>query len=243
MSDPANPQRVGGCETSGSAQGVAVSGHYAHVADGDAGLQVIDVSNPANPRRVGGYDTSGIAYGVAVSGHYAYVADSWTGLQVIDVNDPAHPQRVGGYDTGGGAAGVAVSGDYAYVADGWAGLQVIDVSDPANPRRVGGNSSFDGQAVCVGSDHVFVAAGRDGLIILHPFTPLAGPPLSFGRVQPGPTGVDLVLEGLPGLRVDLERSSDLHHWQSWTNTLLGTGPVELTDPETNPRQFYRAIAR
>jgi hypothetical protein len=27
------------------------------------------------------------------------------------------------------------------------------------------------------------------------------------------------------------------------NTLLGTGPVELTEPEANPRQFYRATAR
>lgn len=55
--------------------------------------------------------------------------------------------------------------------------------------------------------------------------------------------MELVLEGLPGLRVELERSSDLHHWQSWTNTVLGIGPLELTDPEINPRQFYRATAR
>ena len=45
------------------------------MADGDAGLQVIDVSNPTNCVRVGGYDTSGYALGVAVSGNYAYVAD------------------------------------------------------------------------------------------------------------------------------------------------------------------------
>ncbi|MCZ7636657.1 MAG: hypothetical protein M5U12_11895 [Verrucomicrobia bacterium] len=200
------------------------------------------MSDPANPRRVGGHDTSGEALDVAVSGHYAYVANVWRGLQVIDVSNPANPQRVGGYDTREHAWTVTVSGHYAYVTAGGS-LQVIDVSDPANPRRVGGNSSFDGQAVCVGSDHVFVAAGRDGLVILHPFTPLSGPPLSFGLVQAGPTGLDLVIEGLPGLRVDLERSSDLHHWQSWTNTLLGTGPLQLTDLEVNPRQFYRAIAR
>jgi len=48
--------------------GVAVAGNYAYVADGFAGLQVIDVSNPANPLRVGGFDTSGSARGVAVSG-------------------------------------------------------------------------------------------------------------------------------------------------------------------------------
>ena len=45
----------------GLLMGVAVSGNYAYVADGVAGLQVIDVSNPANPQRVGGYDTSGYA--------------------------------------------------------------------------------------------------------------------------------------------------------------------------------------
>ncbi len=59
---------------------MAVSGNYAYVADGLAGLQVIDVSNPANPQRVGGYDTSGYAHGVAVSGNYAYVADDYGGL-------------------------------------------------------------------------------------------------------------------------------------------------------------------
>jgi len=82
VSNPANPRRVGGYDTSGPAYGVAVSGHYAYVAD-YTGLQVIDVSNPANPQRVGGYDTSGEAYGVAVSGNYAYVADGDWGLQVL----------------------------------------------------------------------------------------------------------------------------------------------------------------
>ena len=83
----------------GFAMGVAVSGNYAYVADGSAGLQVIDVSNLANPQRVGGYNTSGDAYIVAVSGNYAYVADRAAGLQVIDVSNPANPQWVGVCDT------------------------------------------------------------------------------------------------------------------------------------------------
>jgi hypothetical protein len=106
---------------------VAVSGHYAYVAVGDAGLLVIDVSDPANPRRVGGYDTPGNALGVAVSGNYAYVADYNAGLQVLDVSDPANPRRVGGYDTPGGVSGVAISGNYAYVADGGWGLQILRI--------------------------------------------------------------------------------------------------------------------
>lgn len=185
----------------------------------------------------------GLARDVAVSGQYPFVATAGGGLQVIDRSNPASPQRVGGYDVFLYLSGVAVSGDYAYVTASGGGLQVIDVSDPANPRRVGGNSSFTGASVFAGSNQVFVAAGGDGLVILHPFTPWSGPPLSFRRVPAGPKGMDLVLEGLPGLRVDLERSSDLHHWQSWTNTLLGTGPSEVADPEANPWQSYRATAR
>jgi hypothetical protein len=48
--DPANPQRVGGHDTSGEAQGVAVVGNYAYLADGSAGLRVIDLINPAKDR-------------------------------------------------------------------------------------------------------------------------------------------------------------------------------------------------
>ena len=73
----------------GIAYGVAVSGNYAYLAVGSAGLQVIDVSNPANPRREGRYDTPGRAYGVAVSGGYAYVADWDWGLQILRIGDAA----------------------------------------------------------------------------------------------------------------------------------------------------------
>ncbi|MBE7499470.1 MAG: hypothetical protein HS113_04015 [Verrucomicrobiales bacterium] len=88
-----------------SALGVAVSGHHAYVAAGEAGLQVIDLSNPAGPQQVGGYDTSGYARGVVVSGHYAHVADGDAGLQVIDVSNPANPQWVAAADTGDAHAG------------------------------------------------------------------------------------------------------------------------------------------
>jgi hypothetical protein len=62
-------------------------------------------------------------------------------------------------------------------------------------------------------------------------------------VRASQTGIALSLQGLPGLKVDIERSSDLRQWQSWTSALLGTGPLELTDPEVNPWQFYRAKVR
>ncbi|MEK7677697.1 MAG: hypothetical protein AAB676_17855, partial [Verrucomicrobiota bacterium] len=68
VATPAAPVRVGVYDTSGNARGVVVAGGYAYVADGWAGLQVIDVRNPTAPVRVGGYDTSGHASGVVVAG-------------------------------------------------------------------------------------------------------------------------------------------------------------------------------
>jgi len=53
------------------------------VADGGAGLRVIDVSDPAQPVETGFFETGGNPLGVAVSGTYAYVVDSDAGLYII----------------------------------------------------------------------------------------------------------------------------------------------------------------
>jgi hypothetical protein len=220
VSNPANPKQVGGYQTVGDAVAVALVGTIAFVVD-RAGLEVIDISNPANPQRLGGYPMqqfAGAPLAVAVSENYAYVADDFAGLHVIDVRNPAVPRRVGGYDVdndfeesrAGFRAGVAVSGDYAYVRRD-VGMEVIDVSNPTNPQGVGGNSAAaNAEGVFVTTNHVFVAAGERGLSILSPFTPLSGPPLWFApstRLEQG--GVVISLQGLPGLRVEIERSVDL----------------------------------
>jgi hypothetical protein len=136
-------QLVGGCDTPGEAFSVAVSGDYAYVADGYAGLRVISVVDPAHPVEVGSFDSPGWAHGVAVSGNYAYVADYDSGLRVISVADPAHAVEVGHFDTPGLACGVAVNGDRAYVANYTAGLRIISVADPAHPVEVGHYNTQD----------------------------------------------------------------------------------------------------
>lgn len=168
MSNPTNPQRVGGCNTIAYAQGVGVSGNYVYLAEGGAGLEVIDVSDPANPRRVGRYDdTRGYARDVTVSGNYAYVAYDYAGLEVIDVSNPGNPKRVVGYDTRGYAEAVAVSGSYAYVVGDrrWTGsnyvgfFEVVDVSNPANPQRAGGYTGLAAGGVAVSGNYAYVADG------------------------------------------------------------------------------------
>ena len=76
---------VGSLDTAGSAYGVYVSGNYAYLAGGNAGLKVIDISDPTSPQIVGSVDTDGSANGVYVSSNYAYVADRWEGLKVVEL--------------------------------------------------------------------------------------------------------------------------------------------------------------
>jgi hypothetical protein len=150
-------------ETTGQAYDVFVDGTFAYVADGDQGLQIVDVSDKNDPEAPIRVDTDGTAYGVFVSGDYAYVADGTYGLQIIDVSDKDNlgaPIRV---DTDGTAYGVFVSGGYAYVASGSAGLYIVALSDNSTSQVVTGGTAYD---VFVSGTYAYVACGTAGLYII-----------------------------------------------------------------------------
>ncbi len=133
----------------GFANNVDVSGDFAYVAAGSAGLQVVDVTDRRAPHIVGSLDTPGNANDVKVVGNRAYVADGAAGLRVIDVSNPSAPVLLGALDTPGEANDVVVVGNRAYIADGAAGLQIIDVSNPQSPALLG---TFNTPGVASGVD-------------------------------------------------------------------------------------------
>ncbi|MCY4120619.1 MAG: hypothetical protein OXG72_06825, partial [Acidobacteria bacterium] len=78
VSDPTAPRKLSSFETPGRATRVSLDGHYAYVADTEAGVQVVDLSDPANPRAAGGYETPRPARDVSAVGSLvlAVVGDS-----------------------------------------------------------------------------------------------------------------------------------------------------------------------
>lgn len=156
------------CATPDSARGIYVSGDYAYVADGDSGLQVVDITDPIHPFIAGFCATPSFAYKVYVSGDFAYVADDYAGLQVVNITDPSHPSIAGSCDTAHFAYDVHVSGTYAFIADGFAGgLQVINISDPVHPSLAGScTATTTGEGVFVSGDYAYVAAMNYGLAIV-----------------------------------------------------------------------------
>jgi hypothetical protein len=121
----------------GFANNVEVSGDYAYVAAGPAGLHVVDVSSRRAPVLVRTLALPGNANDVRLRAPYAYVAGGSAGLHVVDVSNPLDPALVASVDTPGEAIDLAVGSDAVFVADGSSGVQVIGVADPAHPAILG----------------------------------------------------------------------------------------------------------
>jgi hypothetical protein len=128
-----NFYEVGNTLSQNESYNVKVNGNLAFLADGTAGLRIIDVSNPSNPVALGSYTTYDIVEGVDVQGNYAYIAAGSAGLQILDISNPSDPVEVGAFNNAGYAFRVVVRGNYAYLADDTCGFLIIDISNSATP--------------------------------------------------------------------------------------------------------------
>jgi len=115
---------LGMIDTPSNARNLFVQGDYVYIADGRAGLIIINATDPGNLAIVGEYDTDYYANAVYVSGEKAYVADGDGGIEVVNVSDPSEPQYYGSIRTSY-ANGISVRGDTLYVADRDMGLVLI----------------------------------------------------------------------------------------------------------------------
>jgi len=170
VSDPVNPVRVGGYDTDGDSQGIAIQSDRVFIADGKGGVCVVDVSDPSSPTLAGSWQVaySGVnAKDIAVSGDYVYLATFKKGLRIFDISTVSAPQLVGAYDTFN-VQGVSVAGDYAYVADYSEGLKIIDVSTPSDPVLAGSYENlYRSYDVAVKGSYAYVADDTHGLQILN----------------------------------------------------------------------------
>jgi flagellar hook capping protein FlgD/LVIVD repeat-containing protein len=133
---------LGHLYTPGEARGASILGTKAYVADGTAGLAIVDLATPKSPVLIGQADTPDDARSVTVDEGFAYVADSGSGIQVIDISNPHSPRLVGGTYPGigqtnqhntyasGSAVEMATTAEAICVAAGRGGLRLY-------PRQCG----------------------------------------------------------------------------------------------------------
>ncbi len=70
---------------------MAVANQIAYIAEGGAGLEVIDVHDPASPLSLAVVAVAGNVGSVQVAGNVLYAACGAAGLRIFDVSNPSAP--------------------------------------------------------------------------------------------------------------------------------------------------------
>jgi hypothetical protein len=148
---------------------------YAVVTDAEEGLILVnvDVLTDGDPRnnflkRAVTWNPGGVLKGarhVTLGGHYAYIAAD-AGLVVVDLNDPLHPRHVTTVALPDVRAS-ALQFRYLWVTDA-RGLEVLDVTHLERPVLAPGATVpiADARRVYVARTYAYVAAKKDGLVIV-----------------------------------------------------------------------------
>ncbi len=171
ISNPASPSRIGRVAMTGIVAGIALSNQYAYVANGEGGLQVVDITIPTAPAIRGCYATTNWTWaaGIKILNGKAYVADEIAGLQIFDLGIPTVPVLLSTTNFGGSAEDVIVqtngTGVVAYLTTG-SSLLVIDASQASTPVVLGQTSMSNGSvtAISMSGNSVF---GADWTGLIH----------------------------------------------------------------------------
>jgi hypothetical protein len=148
---------------------------YAFVVDAEEGLILVNVNTlqDGEPRnnhldRALTWNAGGVLDGarhITIGGYYLYVTTD-EGVVILDVDEPMSPRHVATVPIDDARA-TALQFRYLFVTSR-DGLSVIDVTDPGSPRHVADNTIAldDARKVFLARTYAYVAAGRDGLVIV-----------------------------------------------------------------------------
>lgn len=176
ISDPDDPVYISLLTLGSPVEAVYARWGYVYLADGNAGLKIVNATNPLQPTLLSTYQTSGSIHDVDVAGDYAYLANEGR-LLILRISNPASPSYVASYYDGSTINRLDVSGIYTLVSSS-RGLLVVDTRDPANPTLSGSyhNSGLDVSAFPSGR-LAFLSGTGHGLEIVD-FSEPANPALA-----------------------------------------------------------------
>jgi hypothetical protein len=142
-------------------------GRRLYLADGDSGVEVVDVAPSGELQVRAIVAMPGHAKRLAVAEGRIYVAALTGGLQIINEMEADEPRLEAGlgFSEGACAYSVAVNGGLACLAAGKGGLVVVDIAGPGRPEVIGrlGDLGYVRDVAVVGG-YAFLAAGQEGLL-------------------------------------------------------------------------------
>ncbi len=190
---PLAPITGGRFLTLGSAEDVKVSGDTAFIANGDAGIAIVDVFDPSLWADLPSVTTPGSVSSVDVAGNRLYAACGASGLRIFDITDAGAVYSLGSRATASAAGRVRVAGNLAFVACAAGRLEIVNIQNPAAPTLVsaylGGGSLRD---VDVAGNFVVLANTNGALTVLNVSNPAAPVAQSTNTIIGGAFGVRVV---------------------------------------------------
>ena len=208
--------------------------NYAFIVDAVEGLIVVDVNTFADgePRnnflkRALTWNDANVLKGarhITLGGYYAYIATD-TGLVVLSLNDPLKPTVVSTLPVSDMRAS-ALQFRYLFATTA-KGLEVIDVTYPERPAVVAAIPLADAKRVYAARTYAYVAAGKDGLVIIDIEKPAA--PREYQRFN-----ADGALNDARDVVVGSTNASLFAYVADGVN---GLKVVQLTSPDSQPK-FY-----
>ncbi|MHA1556777.1 MAG: LVIVD repeat-containing protein [Candidatus Heimdallarchaeota archaeon] len=151
----------------GISSGVAIKGEIAYVANGNKGLEIINISNPSRPKQIANILTQGDANDVFIYGTMAYVSQAYYGVALINISSPTSPIMKSTITPGGDTLDVGIHANILRIATANNGIHLYEVSDPENPLFI---SSWKGaneiSGISVVTKYNCLAAKEGGLEII-----------------------------------------------------------------------------
>ena len=196
LAEPTKPVRIGEIATPGQARSVVVDADTAYVADGAAGVHVIDIAVPTDPnvvKTLGGFTD---ARKVQIADGNLYVLGRERGMLVYDqknVHNAQMPRPRRFFRTGGTPLNIVIHNDIVYLSDDRRGVYILEPSPFGN---------FDFRSVVpilaaayeiqetADAAYAYVASGNLTLVDV---TDIQNPETSFRLNTPGfATGIQLL---------------------------------------------------
>jgi hypothetical protein len=205
---------------------------YLYVADKCEGLILIGAGttidgNPLNNflKREVTFNPNGLLTGassVTIVGTYAYVCCN-AGLAVVSLDNPKAPEvtHIVGAPTLTAPHAVQVQFRYAFVCD-YEGIKVLDITDLAHPVPVAALPLADARSIYVARTYAYVAAGKNGLVIVDVENPLQ--PRVDQRYNAGG-----LINDLNDVKLGITYVSEFAYLADGKN---GLRVVQLTSPDT-----------
>ena len=209
---------------------------YAFIVDAVEGLIVVNVETfgdgePRNNflKRAVTWNEGGVLKGarhITLGGYYAYIATD-TGLVVVNLNDPLKPVVVAQLPLRDMRAS-ALQFRYLFVTTA-EGMQVVDVTTPEKPLRIDtANVPLpDARKLYLARTYAYVAAGKDGLVIVDIEKPHAPRELTRFTADGKLTDAQDVIVG----------STNASLFAYVADGVNGLKVVQLTSPDSQPK-FY-----